>query len=287
MSGKDYKKVDLHMHSTFSDGALEPEELVKQAKQNGVELVALTDHDELAGIEPMRRAAKAAGLDFVTGVEISTEYAGQTIHVVGLGFDEKNEQIASLLEGIREQRKVRAEKMASNLEAMGFKNVWYGVADEVTNLNLISRSHFAGWLYKHGYAKDRQEAFDKYLAPGCPAYVALPKLSVAKAVQIITEAGGVAVLAHPGRYKLEEWKLQALLDEFKKSGGKAIEVTTGSHKPEHVPIFAKIAAEQGFWASTGSDFHFPERKVPIGMQGDLPQGLDPIWMHLPNIEKAN
>lgn len=267
------------MHSTFSDGSFKPEELVEFAHQNQVTLLSLTDHDELGGLRQMKEQAEQYGIQFVTGVEVSTEFANKSIHIVGLNFDENNHELNELLKSIRSQRDVRAKKIAHKLEELGFHGALAGVQAFVSNPNLISRSHFAKWLVQIKAVETTQEAFDKWLNEDRPAYVPIGKVSVKQAVKFILNAQGIPVLAHPGRYKLNEWQLQSLLDEFKQSGGKAIEVATGSHRPEQYPIFAKIAREQGFWASCGSDFHSLKSPKRVGEQGQLDPDLDFVWNH--------
>ncbi len=269
--------VDLHMHSFYSDGEFYPEWLVALAQSAGVQLISLTDHDEIAGLPHMRRAAEQAGIPFVTGVEITTSWGTKSIHVVGLNFDENNLQLIDYLQHIRCEREKRAHTIAQKLADFGMPNAWEGIAPFVTNPNLISRNHFAGWMVKQGYVKNRQVAFDLWLGNDKPAYVPCLYGRVQEAVNVILQAGGVPVLAHPGRYGMEGWALQELLDAFKNAGGVALEITTGSHKPEHVPQFTKIALEQGFEASTGSDFHFYSSRSQVGQQGMFSSELTPVW----------
>lgn len=271
------QNVDLHMHSLYSDGSFEPDRLVALAKEAGVEMVSLTDHDEIAGLPQMRKAAEAAGIKFVTGVEITTHWGPRSIHIVGLNFDENNDALRSYLQAIRDERVVRAKKIADKLAELGMPGALEGAHSLVTNPNLISRNHFAGWLAAAGYVKDRQEAFDKWVGNDAPAFVPCLHGRLEEAVGVIVEAGGTPVLAHPGRYKLEGWALQELLDAFKRAGGNAIEVTTGSHLPEDVPKFAQICREQGFEASSGSDFHYYSSRAMVGCQGLLPSDLIPVW----------
>lgn len=276
---KQYKRADLHMHSIFSDGVEDPETLAKRAKDNGVELISLTDHDETEGLERMRAAAAENGMDFVNGVEVSADYGQVSIHVVGLDFDPTNEPLQSLLRHIRSNRFVRAHKMAEQLEKIGMKNVWDGVQAFVTNPMLIGRPHFAAWLVKEGYVDNLNEAFVKYLSRGKPGYVEREKTSIYAAVTAILGAGGIPVLAHPGRYKLNEWEFDCMFEEFTEAGGHAIEVTTGSHREDQNEIFCRFAAEKGLLASTGSDYHRPDSRKFPGLQGDIPANLDPVWNH--------
>lgn len=270
-------KPDLHMHSIFSDGNYTPEELVQKAKNNGVNLLALTDHDEVEGNKRMSIAAENAGLLFVPGVEISTKFANKEIHVVGLDIDINNEALLKALAETKQNRVKRAEAMAEKLEELGFAGALKGAQEFVTNPSLISRVHFAKWLQATGAVSSFEQAFDKYIGSGRVAFVPLDSPTVGDAVKLILGASGVPVLAHPGRYGFKDWKLQALLDEFKNAGGKVIEVTTGSHSEKNNIEFADIARQQGFVASTGSDFHREGTRCPIGEQGQLPSDLTPVW----------
>ncbi|MCD8338982.1 MAG: PHP domain-containing protein [Burkholderiales bacterium] len=268
---------DLHMHSIFSDGRFTPEELVGMAVKNGVNLVSLTDHDEVAGNKRMKAAAEKAGIDCVTGIEISSGWASKEIHVVGLDFDEDYPPLLEFVKTVQHNRAERAKKIAEKLEDLGYHGAYEGAMQYVTNPKLMSRTHFAAWLYNSGKVKSWQEAFNELLGSGKPAYVKLESISIPDSVKLIKEASGIPVLAHPGRYNLEGWKLQALLDDFKSAGGNVIEVTTGSHRPEDVPVFTRIAREQNFEVSSGSDFHRLDIRCEIGKQGELPEDLPPVW----------
>lgn len=276
---KNITRADLHLHSTFSDGEEEPEELVLRAKNNGVELLSLTDHDETAGLERMRIAAEKHNIGFVNGVEVSADYGDVSIHVVGLDFDPKNEVLASLLKQIRSHRFERAFLMAQKLEKLGMKNAWEGVRKIVTNPNLIGRLHFARWMVQQKHAPSIKAAFSSYLSRGKPAYVERAKISIHEATTAILEANGIPVLAHPGRYNLNEWEFDCMFQEFSSAGGRAIEVTTGSHTPEQNVAFCEFARRKNLWVSTGSDFHRPESRCEPGHQGNVPEDLDPVWNH--------
>ena len=267
------------MHSIYSDGIETPEILAERAKLNGVELISLTDHDETGGLERMRQAAAEQGMDFVNGVEVSADYGQVSIHVVGLDFDPHNENLQSLLKTIRSNRFVRAHKIAEQLEKLGMKNVWEGVQEFVTNPMLIGRPHFAAWLVKEGHVTNLNEAFTKYLSRGKPGYVERAKTSIYAAVTAILDAKGIPVLAHPGRYKLNQWEFDCMFEEFYCAGGRSIEVTTGSHRADQNEVFCRFALEKGLVASTGSDFHRPDYRCLPGLQGDIPDNLDPVWKH--------
>lgn len=284
---KNYKRADLHMHSTFSDGTKTPKELVRLAKENGVELISLTDHDVVEGLSSMRDAALRAGIDFVNGIELSAGFADKPIHVVGLGFDETNPELLKQLEDTQTKRKQRAVEIGRKLEAQGFKGIAEGVYTKVSNPSLVSRSHFAAWMLENGCVKNSNEAFMNWLNPGAPGYVPIEKISVPQAVELILGAGGIPVLAHPGRYKLDEWKIQELINLFKEAGGVALEVTTGSHNAKQTQAVLELVRSQRWYASTGSDYHYDTSRYLPGLQGDLPSDLMPVWTLLGNKINSN
>lgn len=270
---------DFHCHSVVSDGLLPPEELAARAAGNGVDLWALTDHDDLGGLEVAAEAAKVAGMAFVTGVEISIEWREIPIHIVGLGFDPAHSAMVNGLAGLRSGRVERARRMSDALAAVGIPGVFDGAMRYAGNPNLISRAHFARYLVEAGIAKDVQGVFQYYLTPGKPGYVDHRWATLEEAVSWIHAAGGVAVVAHPGRYRLLSTKdMRAFLSEFKDCGGEAVEVVCGSHTPEHVLHFARLVRQYGFHASRGSDFHGPEESyVDLGRLPGLPEDLKPVW----------
>ncbi|RZI41007.1 PHP domain-containing protein [Herbaspirillum sp. HC18] len=270
--------VDLHCHSTVSDGALSPAAVAARAKAGGVDTWALTDHDEIGGIAEAREAAHALGMHYVTGVEISVTWAGRTIHIVGLQFDENNSELAQGLTRTRSGRESRAHEMAEQLAAVGIPNAFEGALKHVGNPDLISRTHFARYIIETGVCKDVPEVFSKYLIEGKPGYVPHRWATLQDAVGWIRGAGGIAVVAHPGRYDLGELELDAFLLEFKRLGGVGIEVVTGSHTVDEYDRFARVARNYGFLASRGSDFHAPgESQTELGALPPLPPGLTPVW----------
>lgn len=273
-----HANVDLHCHSTVSDGLLPPAELARRAAENGVDLWALTDHDDIGGLCEGEQAAAAAGMGFVTGVEISIEWRGTPIHIVGLGFDPQGEGLVSGLEGLRQGRVERARRMADSLAAIGIPGVFEGAMRYAANPCLISRAHFARYLVEVGVARDVQAVFQNYLVPGKPGYVDHRWATLDQAVSWIIGAGGVAVVAHPGRYKVSGEVMRQFLAEFQGAGGQAIEVVCGSHTPDNVLQFARLARHFGFCASRGSDFHGPEESyVDLGRLPGLPEDLKPVW----------
>ena len=268
---------DLHMHSIFSDGNYTPEQLAEMASENGVNLVSLTDHDEIAGNERMRKACEQKGIAFVSGVEISTGYANKEIHIVGLNIDTSCPELIKALQETKVNRIERAEEISKKLKEMGYPGALEGAMKFVTNPNLVSRIHFAKWLVDTKAASSIDSAFEKFIGSGRPGFVSLKAPTISQAVHLIKRARGIPVLAHPGRYGLKDWKLQALLDEFRNAGGEVIEVTTGSHSSKDNTMICQLAREQAFIASTGSDFHRLDTRCPIGKQGEIPSDLTPVW----------
>ncbi len=273
--------ADLHCHSIMSDGTLTPEAVAKRAQANGVQIWALTDHDEIKGQARAQAAAHQLGMSYLTGVEVSVTFADTTVHIVGLGFDVNNEAIVSGLAKTRDGRETRARQMAAGLEAVGLKNSFEGALKYVGNPDLISRTHFARHLVESGVCHDTQAVFRKYLVQGKPGFVPHQWAQLGDAVRWITGAGGVAVIAHPGRYKLTPNEEYALFTEFITHGGRAVEVITGSHTPYHYLKYADMAREFNLLASRGSDFHSPtESHTDLGTLPALPADLTPVWQAL-------
>ena len=270
--------ADLHCHSVVSDGTLTPEVLAQRAKANGVELWALTDHDEIGGQDRAIAAAQAAGLPYLTGTEISVTFAGVTVHILGLGFDHRQ---SALVEGLRQTRggrEQRAREMSDDLARVGIPGVYEGALKYVGNPELISRSHFARYLVEIGVCKETNEVFRKYITEGKPGFVPHRWASLRDAVGWITGAGGVAVIAHPGRYAFTANEEYALFTEFKALGGQGTEVVTGAHGQADVIKYTEFCREFGLVASRGSDFHSPdESHTDLGKLPDLPGGLTPVW----------
>ena len=269
---------DLHCHSTASDGLLPAEELVRRAAANGVDRLALTDHDGLSGLAVARAAANEAGMAFTNGVEISIEWEGLQIHILGLAFDADDALLNDGLAAIRSGRIDRAQRMSDDLEKIGVRNAFAGAMNFAKNPSLISRAHFARYLVESCVCKDVRSVFESYLVPGRPGYVDHRWATLADSIGWILGAGGIAAVAHPGRYKLNNRDMRRFLSEFKDLGGQAIEVMSGSHSQENVGTFGRLANEYGFLASRGSDFHGPgESYVDLGKLPPLPDGLKPVW----------
>ena len=273
-----YLNADLHCHSVVSDGTLTPEELAARAKANGVELWSLTDHDEIGGQHRAAAAARSQGMAYLTGTEISVTFAGNTVHIVGLGFDPDNAALAQGLAATRGGRGERAQEMAAQLAQVGIHGAYEGALKFVGNPELISRTHFARFLVETQVCRDTNEVFRKYLTAGKPGYVPHRWATLGDAVRWITEAGGLAVIAHPARYKFTANEEYALFSEFKAHGGAGVEVVTGSHTAAEYVTYAAMAEEFGLAASRGSDFHSPdESHTDLGTLPYLPGHLTPIW----------
>ena len=273
--------ADLHSHSNISDGTLTPEALAARAHANGVDLWALTDHDELAGQARARDAALSLGMDYLTGTEISVSFAGETVHIVGLGFDANDAALNAGLAATRSGRRARALAMADGLAQVGISGAFEGALRYVSNPDLISRTHFARYLVESGVCPDTHSVFRRYLTEGHPGYVPHQWARLADAVRWIKEAGGIAVIAHPGRYRFSPTAEYALFTEFIAHGGQGVEVMTGSHSAAEHIRYADTAIEFGLLASRGSDFHSPgESRTELGSLPDLPGRLTPVWQAL-------
>ena len=270
--------ADLHCHSVVSDGTLTPEALAERAAGNGVELWSLTDHDEIGGQQRALEAANAHGMRYLTGTEISVSFLGRTVHIVGLGFDHRDPAMADGLERTRGGRGQRAREMSDQLERVGIRGAYEGALRYVGNPELISRTHFARYLVEAGVCRDTNEVFRRYLTEGKPGFVEHKWASLRDAVHWITAAGGVAVIAHPARYRFSANEEYALFNEFKGHGGQGVEVVCGSHSEAEYVTYAQAAREYDLAASRGSDFHSPgESHADLGSLPPLPAGLTPVW----------
>jgi 3',5'-nucleoside bisphosphate phosphatase len=270
--------ADLHSHSNVSDGTLSPEQLAARAHAKGVELWSLTDHDEIAGQARARDAALALGMKYLSGTEISVSFAGQTVHIVGLGFDTDDSALAAGLAATRSGRRERALEMASGLAAAGIDGAFDGALRYVGNPELVSRTHFARFLVERGVCADTHEVFRRFLTEGKPGYVVHRWAGLGDAVRWITAAGGIAVIAHPARYRFTPTEEYALFTEFITHGGRGVEVMTGSHSVAEQQRYAETALEFDLLASRGSDFHAAgESRTELGALPDLPGRLRPVW----------
>jgi predicted metal-dependent phosphoesterase TrpH len=269
---------DLHNHSRYSDGLLSPTQLIELAARTGVDAIALTDHDTTDGLAEAAQAAQQAGIVLVPGVEISVSWGDTTLHVVGLQVDAASPVLVAGLKSVRDGRLDRARRIAAQLGQLGFGDTLEGALALAENKEMLSRTHFARHLAEQGRVKNIQQAFDKYLATGKPAYVAHRWAGLEEAVSWIRASGGTAVLAHPGRYNLKPMMRHEMLAEFKRLGGEAIEVVTGSHRPEEYALWQREALEHGFMASRGADYHGPgESPVEPGRLPPLHASLTPVW----------
>lgn len=277
--------VDLHCHSTVSDGLLSPREVVRLAHSRGCQLFALTDHDDLSGLPDAADEAALLGMPFVNGVEISVSWGKHNLHIVGLGFDRDNVALCEGLARVRSGRGERAERMAASLLAKGgIDGTLEGARKYAENPDMISRAHFARYLVEIGQCKDVRSVFHKFLKPGMPGFVEHEWARLHEAVEWITGAGGVAVLAHPARYEMGQETLRVLLIEFKRLGGGALEVASGCHGIADQARFARLAKEHGYQVSCGTDYHATnEGAREPGMNSDMPDDCDPVWARWSNI----
>jgi hypothetical protein len=270
--------ADLHCHSAISDGTLAPEALAARAKANGVELWALTDHDEVSGQQRASDAARAIGLPYLSGCEISVTFADVTVHIVGLGVDADDPALRVGLAATRGGRRERAMQMSDGLAKVGIRGAYEGALKYVGNPELMSRTHLARFLVESKACPDTQSVFRKYLVEGKPGFVPHRWATLRNAVSWITGAGGLAVIAHPARYKFSPTEEYALFTEFIAHGGRGVEVVTGSHSAAEALRYADTALEFGLLASRGSDFHSPEEShVDLGRLPALPAALTPVW----------
>jgi hypothetical protein len=275
--------IDLHCHSNVSDGVLPPADVVARAAANGVHVLALTDHDDVAGIASAQMAANAAELTLIPGVEISVSWGGQTVHIVGLRIDPQHSVLAAGLADIRRGRIERAHRMSDDLAKSGIAGAYEGAYDFAVNKEMVGRTHFARWLVAQGHAPDMRTAFRHFLTRGHPGYVEHEWTSLENAVGWIRASGGMAVVAHPGRYAFNARELHLLLDAFRALGGEGIEVITGSHHPSEYGKFADLARAFGLKASRGADFHAPGEGIDIGRLPALPHYCQPVWQGWPEL----
>lgn len=278
---------DLHCHSTVSDGLLSPSELVAHAARRGVKVLALTDHDDLGGLQAAREAALEHGIQFINGVEISVTWKRRTLHIVGLKVDIQNAALKAALDKVRIGRDERAQEMGADLARIGIHGAYEG-AKALAKQSIITRTHFARFLVDNGHAKDTKSVFKKYLVKGKPGFKEHEWMDLKSAVDLIKGAGGQAVIAHPGRYDLGTINMLLLMHEFRSLGGTAIEVVTGSHTPPQYQQFAKIAHKFSLKSSLGSDFHGSGISyMEMGCIPDLPEICVPVWDDWPEAKLLN
>lgn len=275
--------IDLHCHSNISDGVLAPAEVVARAASNGVHLLALTDHDDVSGLAEAQSAAAETDLTLIPGVEISVTWGGQTVHVVGLRVDPTHPDLSAGLREIRLGRIARARRMAEDLARHGIEGAYDGAYAHAANKEMVGRTHFARWLVAQGHAPDMRSAFKRYLTRGNPGYVEHEWTSLTQAIGWIRASGGMAVVAHPGRYAFNARQLLLLLEDFRNLGGEGIEVITGSHHPSEYGKFADLARAFSLKASRGADFHAPGEGIDIGRLPSLPHYCNPVWQGWPEL----
>lgn len=281
------RNFDLHSHSTISDGTLSPAQLVAHAASRGVEVLALTDHDDTAGLDEAAHAARQANIVLINGVEISVTWRNRTLHIIGLGINPEHAPLAAGLDLIRNGRMERAKAISAQLDRSGIHGSFEGARAHAGQSRLIGRMHFARFLVDQGHAKDVRSVFKRFLVKGKPGYVSHTWVNLEEAVSWIRDSGGQAVIAHPARYKLGRNLLTLLLSEFSELGGVGIEVVSSSHSPEEMRQFAKLATEKNLLASRGSDYHGPgESFFDLGHLPELPSECTPIWQtwNLPPIQ---
>jgi hypothetical protein len=271
------ERYDLHCHSTASDGALSPTDLVQRAHQNGVTALALTDHDTTMGLTEARSCAAGLSMRLIDGIELSASWQNKCLHIVGLGIDPNYEPLANATQQLQATRLERAQKIAEKLEKKRIMGAFEAV-QKAAGQGMITRSHFANFLLSQFHVSTQQEAFDRYLGKGKPAYVATTWADMEIAVKWITEAGGVAVLAHPLRYDLTANWMKRLLAAFKDAGGQGMEVVTGRNNPDEIKLLATYASRFELAGSVGSDFHSPVTPwVELGRLVPLPDNVQPVW----------
>ncbi|MBT6355567.1 MAG: PHP domain-containing protein [Nitrosomonadales bacterium] len=277
--------IDLHCHSNVSDGLLSPAELMSHAAENNVQAIALTDHDDIAGLSEASFTAKSLNIIFINGVEISVTWKKRTLHIVGLNFDKDNKLLFQGLKKIRDGRYKRAQLMADGLGMAGIQGAMDGAKSYAKN-STIGRIHFAQFLVAQGYAKDISAVFKKFLTPGKPGYVDHEWISLEESIRLINGAGGDAIIAHPGRYDMGNKLYPKLFQEFKDLGGTGVEVMSGSQDPSQANYFSKLAANYNLFSSCGSDFHGKGiSHRALGNVRSLPNDSIPIWTKWDQIKK--
>lgn len=269
--------IDLHLHSTASDGTLSPTELVNLASENGVQVMSLTDHDTTEGLAEAAIAAEKQGIQFINGVELSVVWEGKVLHLLGLNIDPQHPSIVAGMVNLRRQRDDRAERIAKKLAAVGLEAPMEG-AKKHAGTGAIARPHFARYMVDIGFVKDFNEAFDRYLGRNKRAYVSTEWPELFDAINWIKEAGGVAVIAHPLRYKFTASWMRRLLKAFKSAGGDGMEIICGNYSPDEISTSIGYALRFGLQGSIGSDFHGHSNysKQP-GHLGKLHTAITPVW----------
>ncbi len=269
--------IDLHCHSYYSDGKLSPEELISRALQSNIQILALTDHDTVEGLNELHQAASSHPIKIINGIEFSTRWKKYDIHILGLNIDPNNPILKNLIKQQTESRINRAQLIAEKLKLCGINDA-YEKACAIAGHGRIGRPHLAQVVINEGMAIDMQTAFKRYLARGKPAYVATPWISIPEAIEGIVAAKGEAIIAHPLKYKLTRTKLLELINEFKEAGGVGIEVVSGEMTSTQIKEMTGLCLRYQLLASTGSDFHGDAlSRISLGRQAQLPLNCMPVW----------
>lgn len=268
---------DLHTHTHHSDGMLAPSDLLRRAHASGIRGIAVTDHDATTGLDEAATSARALGIELIPGIELSVTWSGQTIHILGLNIAPADPDLQAGLARLQEARRVRGRAIGERLARLGIEGAYEGALAHAQGV-ILGRTHFAHYLVGRGVARDLRDAFARYLRKGKPGYAPVRWCTLDEAVGWIRGAGGVAVIAHPARYKLSNGALQRLIRDFQSAGGLGIEVVSGSHSPDDSERFGRLACELGLLASAGSDFHGPsETRMEVGRIPPLPAACTPVW----------
>lgn len=270
-------KFDLHCHSYYSDGTLSPTQLIEHAKEREISHLALTDHDTLDGLGEAQQAAKDNGIKLINGIELSCTWENQLLHVVGLNIDPTNK---TLRKGVKENQQRRLDRAESMFEDFEQHDIFLreSVAKQIKNRGVPTRPHFAQALVEAGYAKDKKQAFKRYLVRGKPGFIPMIWPSIDDIGKWVTAAGGVAVLAHPNRYKFTRTKLSRLISEMIPAGVEGIEVSTSTTDKQQSKMLGDLATQFELLSSIGSDFHSMDQPwARLGCAEDLSKDLTPVW----------
>lgn len=267
-------KIDLHSHSNASDGVLSPTALIARAKEQGVEVLALTDHDTVDGIAEAKTAAQQQQITLISGVEISTVWQGKTIHIVGLDFDETDPAMTELLQQQAQLRYARAVEIGERFKKFGLENA-FAEAQALTS-GEVTRAHYARYLVNIGMVSNEGQAFKRYLSQGKPCYVKANWCDIPTAIEVIHQAGGIAVVAHPMRYQMTNNKIRTLIEDFQQWGGDAVEIAGGvDHNQQKMLI--QWLDKLSLSASVGSDFHYPCGWIELGKNLTIPENVKTVW----------
>ncbi len=273
---------DLHTHTTASDGELSPEALIIKAKESGIDVIAITDHDTTTGIPGAEAEAHRQNIRLLAGVELSISWMNRNFHIVGLNIDPDNAALKEALKNTNELREQRAIEIGKKLDKHGVTNT-YHEAKELAGIHTITRSHFARVLIQQGFVKDTKEAFKKYLVRNKPGFVKTEWIEMETGLGLIKQSGGVAVLAHPMRYKVTANQLGKFLLAFREAGGEGIEVVTGSSNADEIKTTSAYAEHFQLTGSAGSDFHgYDNTWNKLGQLAPMPKSVTPVWENRPD-----